>query len=186
MEAAGADGSIAEHQQEEAQEEEEEEGDAAGAEDDLSTVRQLLQQMRSCGSGEMARVDALIDPASVSRSWIRRGRVFWLQQRCHPDTGSDTERCCCFDTELKQQQQQQQQGSDAAAFKSGGDLLGGVLSYDRAQPLELRFGFRRARYRIPQSDRAAELSLPPSPPPPTTTEAERVLASVRAWLAQPS
>jgi hypothetical protein len=180
MEAAGADGSIAEHQQEEAQEEEEEEeeGDAAGAEDDLSTVRQLLQQMRSCGSGEMARVDALIDPASVSRSWIRRGRVFWLQQRCHPDTGSDTE--------LKQQRQQQQQGSDAAAFKSGGDLLGGVLSYDRAQPLELRFGFRRARYRIPQSDRAAELSLPPSPPPPTTTEAERVLASVRAWLAQPS
>ncbi len=109
---------------------------------DASTVRVLLNQMRTNG----ARVQMLIDPASVNRSWIRRGRVFWLQQRrpislTQPD-GADEVTCC---------QQDQEHLTDGGHHAVDLPILGGVLSYDTADPVQLRFGFRRARYILRRS-----------------------------------
>ena len=106
---------------------------------DMSTVRLLVNQMRANG----ARLHVLIDPASVNRSWIRRGRVFWLQQRCRSSSmkvGMADETTCC--------QQDEEHGSQSDTDHQEADLriLGAVLNYDTAHPVQLRFGFRRARY----------------------------------------
>jgi hypothetical protein len=106
---------------------------------DMSTVQLLVSRMRANG----ARVHVLIDPASVNRKWIRRGRAFWLQQRCRSSSvnagTADDATCCHQDQEHVSQSDVDHQGVDLP-------ILGGVLSYDMAHPVQLRFGFRRACY----------------------------------------
>ena len=125
-------------------------GDADGgpetADDDVRTIQKLVTDMRT---KQGAKVSALVDPASVSRDWIRRGRVFWLQQRC-----------------------------------GEGSLMGGLVSYDDEHPLEVRFGFNRARYRLDPT-RAPEEAVALDGAvceEGGEAEAEVIVAAVAEWL----
>ena len=130
---------------------------------DTSIVRLLLDQMRANG----ARVDLLVDSASVNRSWIRRGRVFWFQQRCLVKSAM---RCSDNATKLaetakdyrRQQLQERVSQSDVdqrLVETLEAPVVGGVLSYDTNHPVQLRFGFRRACYILRSDSSCREVGM---------------------------
>lgn len=124
---------------------------------DTSTVQLLVDQMRRTG----ARMQAFIDPASVNRSWIRRGRVFWLQQRRPVSSDDATVVGAAAEDDSCHQRAYQ---SDMDRQPADSSLLGSALSYDAANPMQLRFGFRRARYTIrhdaPLRETGSQLASP--------------------------
>ena len=126
---------------------------------DTAIVRLLLDQMRAKG----ARVDLLVDPASVNRSWIRRGRVFWFQQRClvkSAGRGSDavTKLAATAEDNCRQQLQERVSQSDVDQ-RLDAPILGGVLSYHTTHPVQLRFGFRRACYILRRDSSCREVGM---------------------------
>lgn len=126
---------------------------------DTAIVRLLLGQMRAKG----ARVDLLVDPASVNRSWIRRGRVFWFQQRClvkSAGRGSDavTKLAATAEDNCRQQLQECVSESDVDQ-RLEAPILGGVLSYHTTHPVQLRFGFRRACYILRRDSSCREVGM---------------------------
>jgi SAM-dependent methyltransferase len=97
------------------------EGETCAA--DVLAVRALAARMRGRGGG--ARVGLVLDAASVSRDWVRRGRVMWLQQRWRAEPGLE-------------------QGSSLSAPPPSS--IAGFVSYDAARPVVQRFGSPRAGY----------------------------------------
>eukprot|EP01048_Picozoa_sp_COSAG05_P013014 COSAG05_NODE_1346_length_5126_cov_12.771434_4_plen_473_part_00 len=82
--------------------------------DDMTCVRILLEQMRRQGE----HVELLLDDASVSVEWIRRGRVLWLQQK------------------LPHRSVKEPREDEPFRF----------IRYDPTEPVVLRYGCLRANY----------------------------------------
>ena len=141
-------------------------GPESAAAVDTNTVQLLVDRMRESGE----RIDALIDPASVNRSWIRRGRVFWVQQRCAVGSKIRSSDGAAMpgtarEHNVWQQVRQHEHQPDLQHDLGEGPILSNVLSYDTVHPVELRFGFRRARYTLrcdtPCQDARSQCVSPP-------------------------
>jgi SAM-dependent methyltransferase len=100
--------------------------------EDVAAAQELAGCMRAAAG---ARVSLMVDPTSVSRDWVRRGRVLWLQHKLHPHEAADAAVAAAADA------------ADAAAV--GRDSPARFVRYRRRnhEPTVVqRFGFPRACY----------------------------------------